>query len=95
MFRGTILDLCATNLLQHDHKFSIVHNLASDHSILFASVSRKVSRTSVAGTKSKLNLNAAAHMVNQLCSERNITCANELNIELANIVQECTSTLTI
>lgn len=71
---GTILDLCMTNMLQRNHKLSLVHNRSSDHSVLFASVSQKIQRSSAVGTKSKFHLNDAVRMVEQLCNDRHISC---------------------
>lgn len=92
---GTILDLCATNMLRLSHKLSIVHHQSSDHSILFASTSLKVQPSSASHIKSKLNLNGAVRMVEQLCTDQTITCGNELNLALQKIVHDCTSTVTI
>lgn len=60
---GTILDLCATNMLQRNHKLSLVHNQASDHSVLFASVSKKVDRLPTVVAKSKLRIDDAVQKV--------------------------------
>lgn len=92
---GTILDLCATNMLQRNHKLSIVHNDSSDHSILFASVNQNVRQTVSASSKTKFHLEAAVEMVEEICSERNFVCGNELNIALEDIVRNCTSVLRI
>lgn len=92
---GTILDLCATNMLRLGHKLSIVHNQSSDHKILFVSTDHKVQTISTTRTKSKFNLLRAAALVEQLCSEKTITCGNEFNIALQNIVEESTSIVTV
>lgn len=92
---GTILDLCATNMLREKHKLSIVHHQSSDHSILFASTCATVHSTVATYTKSKLNITAAVGMVEQLCINRSIACGSELNLALQKIVHDCTSTVTI
>lgn len=92
---GTVLDLCLTNMLHLYHRLSIVHNKASDHSILFVSINRKTTRPAVNVIKSKLDLRGAISSVEQLCNNNDIRCGNELNLALQNIVRESTSELTI
>lgn len=60
---GTILDLCATNLLQFRHKLSLVHTSSSDHSILFTSIDRKLLRSAATRNKTKFHLGKAIGMV--------------------------------
>ncbi len=60
---GTILDLCATNMLQFNHKLSLVHNDASDDSILFASVNQKLQQTADSARKTKFAMKEVLHVV--------------------------------
>lgn len=95
MQSGAILDLCVTNLLNAKHKLSLVHNVSSDHGILFVSTSNRHRLTSTCNTKTKLNLNAAVRMVEEKFIDSSIVCGNELNTALSVIVNECTSVVNV
>lgn len=74
----------------------IVHNRSSDHSILFASMSRKLSRMATpSSSKSKFDVDKATALVERLCNGVGIRSANELNIALQNITLECTTVLSV
>lgn len=92
---GTIIDIVESNMLNHQYKLSIVHTAHSDHAIIYTSFNRKFDRPSNHCTKSKLNVDAAITMVEQLCDEDQVKCGNELNNALENIVKDCTSTVSI
>lgn len=92
---GTILDLCMTNLLNVNHKLSLVHNVSSDHAILFVSTSYMQRSTASVKTRTKLNLNAAVRMVEEKFNDSTITCGNELNNALSHIINECTSLINV
>lgn len=92
---GTILDLCLTNLLNVCHKLSLVRNDASDHGILFVSTSHLNRPMTSTNTKTKFNLGAAVRMVEEKFVNNTITCGNQLNIVLSDIVTECTSTINV
>lgn len=92
---GTILDLAATNILNTPSKMSVVHMAVSDHSIIYVSVGLKLKLKQIQTTKMKLNLLEAVRKVEQLCDNSTITCGNELNIALENIVRDSTTTIKI
>lgn len=92
---GTILDLCITNLLNVSHNLSLVHNAASDHGILFVSTSLMHRSAHSVNTKTKFNLNAAVSLMEQKFNNSTISCGNELNFALSDIVNECTSVIKV
>lgn len=92
---GTIIDLCMTNMLNVGHKLSIVHNLASDHCILFVSTSNKIKHVPTTNIKTKLNINNAARMVEEKVASNSFICGNELNTALSQIINECTSSVNV
>lgn len=92
---GTILDICATNMLRLNHKLSLIQNHSSDHNILFASINLKIRTQASSKVKSRFDLSRAVGLVEQLCTDSSITSGNDLNQALQTVVNECTSAVTI
>lgn len=92
---GTILDVSATNMLHHQYKQSIVHSQKSDHSILFISINRKIQRDIDTTSKVTFNLAEASKKVERFCENATVSCGNELNAALEQIVSQCTSVVNI